>query len=98
MRDGCRALDNQIFAVGVSPARDAAASYVAWGHSTAVSPWLDGKDAFTHDSCRGDVLVTCGHEPALLFADLDLSAVESVRQAIPVRAQRRPELYPTTVL
>ncbi len=34
-----RAVDNQCFTVGVSPARDERASYVAYGNSMAVDPW-----------------------------------------------------------
>lgn len=35
-----RAVDNQLFVAAISPARDASASYVAWGNSTVVNPWL----------------------------------------------------------
>ena len=34
-----RALDNQVYAAGVSVARDESASYVSWANSTLVSPW-----------------------------------------------------------
>ncbi|OWK00561.1 NIT2, partial [Cervus elaphus hippelaphus] len=34
-----RAVDNQVYVATASPARDEKASYVAWGHSTVVSPW-----------------------------------------------------------
>ena len=34
-----RALDNQMYAAGVSMARDETASYVSWANSTLVSPW-----------------------------------------------------------
>ncbi|XP_077919473.1 omega-amidase NIT2 isoform X1 [Halichoerus grypus] len=34
-----RAVDNQVYVATASPARDDQASYVAWGHSTIVSPW-----------------------------------------------------------
>ena len=34
-----RALDNYLFAAGVSVTRDESAEYVAWGHSTVVDPW-----------------------------------------------------------
>jgi len=36
-----RALDNQCYVATVSPARDVTASYVAWGHSLVVNPWLE---------------------------------------------------------
>ena len=34
-----RAVDSQLFTVGVSPARDQKGVYVAYGNSMAVSPW-----------------------------------------------------------
>ena len=34
-----RALDNQVYAAGVSVARDESASYVSWANSTLVSSW-----------------------------------------------------------
>ena len=34
-----RALDNQVYAAGVSVARDESASYVSLANSTLVSPW-----------------------------------------------------------
>lgn len=37
-----RAVDNQVYVATASPARDDQASYVAWGHSTIVSPWWVG--------------------------------------------------------
>ena len=33
----CRALDNQVYAAGVSVARDESASYVSWANYTLVS-------------------------------------------------------------
>lgn len=52
-----RALDNQMFVAAVSPARDMTASYVAWGHSTVVSPW-------------GEVVATTDEQAGIVFADL----------------------------
>ena len=34
-----RAVDNQLYVAGVSPARNPSSDYKAWGHSTLVSPW-----------------------------------------------------------
>ena len=34
-----RAVDNQVYVASISPARDEKATYVAWGHTTAVNPW-----------------------------------------------------------
>lgn len=75
-----RAVDNQCFTVGVSPARDETASYVAYGHSIAVDPW-------------GSILCQAGSGEATLYADLNLRRVESVRRQLPILSARRTDLY-----
>lgn len=76
----CRALDNQVYVVTVSPARDPSASYVAWGHSSVVNPW-------------GQVVSTCEEKEAIVYADLDMEYVTKVRQMIPVLNRKRNDLY-----
>ena len=75
-----RALDNQVFVATVSPARDEKASYIAWGHSTVVSPW-------------GEIIATTEHEEAIVYSDIDLKMVDNVRNQVPVTSQRRHDLY-----
>ena len=75
-----RAIDNQVFVATVSPARDENATYVAWGHSTVVSPW-------------GEVIATTEHEEAIVYSDIDLSLVHTIRNQVPVTLQRRKDLY-----
>jgi len=75
-----RALDNQIFMLGTSPARNPQASYIAYGHSLAVNPW-------------GQVLAHLDERPGVLMVDLDLSQIEEVRESLPVLKQRREILY-----
>ena len=75
-----RAVDNQCFTVGVSPARDESAAYVAYGGSIAVDPW-------------GGVLCQAGAEEETLYADLDLSQIESIRRQLPILFARRTDLY-----
>ena len=75
-----RAVDNQCFTVGVSPARDETAGYVAYGNSIAVDPW-------------GTVLCRAGGAEATLYADLDLTRIASVRQQLPILSARRTDLY-----
>lgn len=75
-----RAIDNQVFVATVSPARDEKASYVAWGHSTVVSPW-------------GEVIAKTEHEEAIVYSDIDLSLVETIRNQVPVTSQRRKDIY-----
>ena len=75
-----RAVDNQVFTVGVSPARNESASYVAYGNSIAVDPW-------------GTVLCRAEAEPCVLYVDLDLDRVEAVRRQLPILSARRTDLY-----
>lgn len=75
-----RAVDNQCFTVGVSPARDVTASYVAYGNSIAVDPW-------------GSVLCRADAAECTLYADLDLARLDAVRQQLPILSARRTDLY-----
>ncbi len=75
-----RAVDNQCFTIGVSPARDETAAYVAYGNSIAVDPW-------------GSVLRRAGAGEATLYADLDLRRVDSIRRELPIFSARRTDLY-----
>ncbi|KAG0241550.1 carbon-nitrogen hydrolase [Mortierella sp. GBAus27b] len=75
-----RAVDNQMFVAACSPARDLAADYHAWGHSTIVGP-------------AGDVIETMDEKQGIIYADLDLSKMAEFRQSIPLTTQRRFDLY-----
>ncbi|MEQ2251088.1 Carbon-nitrogen hydrolase [Ilyodon furcidens] len=78
-----RAVDNQVYVATASPARDEAASYVAWGHSTVVNPW-------------GEVIAKSGPEETIIYADIDLQYLADIRQQIPIISQRRDDLYTVT--
>ncbi len=75
-----RAVDNQIYTVGVAPARDPNASYQSWGHSIVCSPW-------------GEVLMQMDEKEGVAVTELDLDRVEQVRGAVPVLKQRRTDVY-----
>lgn len=75
-----RALDNQVYVATASPARDEKASYVAWGHSSVVSPW-------------GEVLSKAGPDETVTYTDIDLQYLTDVRQQIPIHFQKRADLY-----
>ncbi|XP_034871123.1 omega-amidase NIT2 isoform X2 [Mirounga leonina] len=75
-----RAVDNQVYVATASPARDDQASYVAWGHSTIVSPW-------------GEVLAKAGTEETVVCSDIDLKKLAEIRQQIPIFSQKRSDLY-----
>jgi len=75
-----RAVDNQCFTVGTSPARDNAASYTAWGHSIVCDPW-------------GTVLNQCNEQSQVAVVEIDLKKVDSVRCQLPILSARREDLY-----
>lgn len=76
----CRALDNQVFAVGVAPARDEKAPYVSYANSLIADPW-------------GRVVARLGEEEGILVGDLDLGVVEKIRAALPLLKHIRRDLY-----
>lgn len=75
-----RALDNEIFVLGNSPARNEKASYTAYGHSLAVDPW-------------GQIMAQMGKEEGIINVELDLTQIEETREAIPVWKHRREDIY-----
>lgn len=75
-----RAVDNQLFTVGTSPARSESETYVAWGHSIVCDPW-------------GSVLHQCGAGEEISITSLDLHRVESVRRQLPILRARREDIY-----
>lgn len=78
----CRAVDNELYVTAVSPAQDTSADYVAYGHTMAVDPW-------------GKVVSAAGFGEEIVYADIDLSVVEKMRQQIPLVSQRRTDIYDT---
>lgn len=78
-----RAVDNQLFTLGVAPARDPAGPYVSYGNSILCSPW-------------GDVLARAGSEPAMLLVDVDLDQNETIRTQLPLLSARRTDVYQLT--
>ena len=74
-----RALDNQIFVFGTSPARDLSASYQAFGHSIAVSPW-------------GRVLNQMDEHEGMQITTIDLDEITSVREQLPLLKTRMENL------
>lgn len=76
-----RAVDNQLFTVGVAPARDPDGCYVSYGNSIACSPW-------------GKVLCRADAAPELLIAELDFAENEAVREQLPLLSARRTDVYP----
>lgn len=76
-----RAMDNQVYVAMCSPARDMSASYHAWGHSLVVDP-------------MAQVMVEAEHAETIVSAELTGDKIEETRKGIPLRDQRRFDVYP----
>ncbi len=66
-----RAVDNQCFLAGCSPARDEQGCYVAYGHSIVTGPW-------------GNVVVQADETEQVIVAEMDLGEVGRVRASLPI--------------
>lgn len=75
-----RAVDNQVFTIGTSPARDMNASYQAWGHSIIVDPW-------------GQVLLQMDEKEGIAVTEIDLAEADEVREQLPLLKHRRKDVY-----
>jgi omega-amidase len=75
-----RAVDNQIYVVMCSPARNPTPSYIAWGHSMIVNP-------------MAEVLSEADENEAIVSAQLNDATIQKTRQAISLYTQRRFDVY-----
>ena len=75
-----RAVDNQLFTVGVAPARDETGPYVSYGNTIVCSPW-------------GRILCRADAAPELLMAELDFGGNTAVRAQLPLLSARRTDVY-----
>ncbi|SHH10643.1 Predicted amidohydrolase [Thermosyntropha lipolytica DSM 11003] len=75
----CRAVDNQVYVIAASPARNQEASFKVWGHSMIVDPW-------------GKVIAKGGSGEEVILATLDPSLVDKIRQELPLLKQTRVKL------
>ncbi len=75
-----RAVDNQVFVVAASPARNPQAGYKSWGHSLVADPW-------------GRIAAQAGSGEEILHCQIDLSAVDKVRRQLPLLQHRRTDIY-----
>ena len=75
-----RAVDNQLFMAGCSPARDEKAEYKAWGHSIVNDPW-------------GQTLGELDVQEDILNVDIDFDEVKRVRSQVPLTTSRRTDIY-----
>lgn len=75
-----RALDNQVYTVGVAPARDYEFSYHSYGNSIVVSPW-------------GNILNRMDEKEGYILQEIDLDYVKKVRNELPLLKHLRRDLY-----
>jgi len=75
-----RATDDQVFTIGVAPARDENGIYVSYANSILCSPW-------------GAVLARAGSAPEIITSDIDLSNTDDVRTQLPLLSARREDVY-----
>lgn len=76
----CRSLDNQVYMIGCSPARNTQSSYVAYGNSIVTNPW-------------GEVIYRMDEKEGILLCNLDLDYVSKVREQLPILKHRRTDIY-----
>jgi omega-amidase len=74
-----RAIENQFYVVGANMV-GRNESNVFNGHSVIYDPW-------------GDIVAEAGSAPAILYAEIDLSVVKTVRERMPVFKDRNPKIY-----
>ncbi len=75
-----RALDNQVFCVGVAPALNKDASYHSYGHSIIANPW-------------GEVISQAGEKEELIISEIDLDEIKKIRGELPLLKNKRKDLY-----
>jgi omega-amidase len=76
-----RAVDNQIYVVMCSPARDVDGPYPAYGHSMIVNP-------------LAEVVTEAAEDDTIIEAELEGDKVLETRKNIPLITQRRFDVYP----
>lgn len=75
-----RALDNQVYCVGVAPALNEDASYHSFGHSIITNPW-------------GDIISEASEKETLIISEIDLSEIKKIREELPLLKNKRGDLY-----
>jgi len=75
-----RAVDNQVYMIGVAPARDEQGSYVSYANSIIVDPW-------------GKTVNRLGTSEDVLMENIDFKTVENVRKELPLLQHLRHDIY-----
>ncbi|MGD1822417.1 MAG: carbon-nitrogen hydrolase family protein [Pleomorphochaeta sp.] len=75
-----QALNNQVFVIGTSPARDMKASYKSYGHSIITDPW-------------GEIVSELDSKEGIMIKNLDLTKIDEIREQLPLLKHRREDIY-----
>lgn len=75
-----RAVDDQVYTIGVAPARDEHGVYVSYANSLVCSP-------------MGQVLTRADATPCILYAELDQAEIAGTRRQLPLLCARRNDVY-----
>jgi predicted amidohydrolase len=75
-----RAIDNQVYLIAASPARNPKEAYKVFGHSLVADPY-------------GVILAEAGTVETVITADLDPARLKDVRARLPLLLHRRTDLY-----
>ena len=75
-----RALDNQVYCIGVAPALNEDASYHSFGHSIITSPW-------------GEIISEASEKESLIVSEIDLDEIKKIREELPLLKNKREDLY-----
>ncbi|MEG0855470.1 MAG: carbon-nitrogen hydrolase family protein [Terrisporobacter sp.] len=75
-----RAIDNQIYTIGCSPARNYTSTYISYGHSIVVSPF-------------GEIVCELDDKEGYITCEMDFDYLESIREELPLLAHRRKDIY-----
>lgn len=75
-----RAVDNQVYTIGVAPARDYDSLYHSYGNSIIVSPW-------------GNIINKLDEKEGYIIQKIDLNLVKKVRNELPLLKHVRKDVY-----
>ena len=75
-----RALDNQVYCVGVAPALNKNANYHSYGHSIITNPW-------------GEIVTQLDEKENIKIVEIDLEEIKKVREELPLLKNKRNDLY-----
>ena len=75
-----RSLDNQVYTVGVAPARDYESTYISYGNSLVASPW-------------GNIINRLDEREGYIIQEIDMDYIKKVRNELPLLKHIRKDIY-----